>query len=97
MRPLSPIRKKGRAAPPSFDCILLNRTVVNHDGVGLRDIVVRDGRVAELGGLERRRGGRARRLPGAAHPARNHRFASAFSMWQGELTAPSTGEAVRFW
>jgi dihydroorotase len=37
--------------PPSFDCILLNGTVVNHDGVGLRDIGVRDGRVAEIGAL----------------------------------------------
>jgi dihydroorotase len=37
--------------PRSFDCILANGTVVNHDGVGLRDIGVRDGRVAEIGAL----------------------------------------------
>jgi dihydroorotase len=37
--------------PPSFDCILVNGTVVNHDGAGLRDIGVRDGRVAEIGAL----------------------------------------------
>jgi dihydroorotase len=36
---------------PSFDCILANGTVVNHDGAGLRDIGVRDGRVAEIGAL----------------------------------------------
>jgi dihydroorotase len=39
--------------PPSFDCILANGTVVNHDGVGSRDIGVRDGRVAEIGALSR--------------------------------------------
>jgi dihydroorotase len=37
--------------PPSFDCILAHGTVVNHDGVSLRDIGVRDGRVAEIGAL----------------------------------------------
>ena len=35
--------------PPSFDCVLINGTLVNHDGIGLRDIGVRDGRVAEIG------------------------------------------------
>ena len=37
--------------PRSFDCILINGTVVNHDGVGLRDIGIRDGRIAEIGAL----------------------------------------------
>ena len=37
--------------PPSFDCVLVNGTVVNHDGIGLRDIGVRSGRIAEIGGL----------------------------------------------
>jgi dihydroorotase len=37
--------------PPGFDCILANGTVVNHDGIGVRDIAVRDGRVAEIGAL----------------------------------------------
>jgi dihydroorotase len=37
--------------PLSFDCVLINGTVVNHDGVGLRDIGVRDGRIAEIGAL----------------------------------------------
>src|ERR1700744_5741447 len=37
--------------PPSFDCLLINGTVVNHDGIGLRDIGVRDGRVAGIGAL----------------------------------------------
>src|SRR5271167_3622904 len=37
--------------PPSFDCVLVNGTVVNHDGIGVRDIGVRDGRVAEIGAL----------------------------------------------
>src|ERR1700727_764986 len=39
--------------PPSFDCVLINGTVVNHDGIGLRDIGVRDGRIAEIGDLSR--------------------------------------------
>ena len=39
------------AMPPSFDCVLMNGTVVNQDGVGLRDIGVRDGRIAEIGAL----------------------------------------------
>ena len=37
--------------PPRFDCVLINGTVVNQDGTGLRDIGVRDGRVAEIGAL----------------------------------------------
>jgi dihydroorotase len=37
--------------PRGFDCVLVNGTVVNHDGVGLRDIAVRDGRIAEIGTL----------------------------------------------
>ena len=35
--------------PPSFDCVLINGTLVNHDGIGLRDIGVRDGRIVEIG------------------------------------------------
>ena len=37
--------------PRSFDCVLINGTVVNHDGVGPRDLGVRDGRIAEIGVL----------------------------------------------
>src|ERR1700753_376350 len=37
--------------PPSFDCLLVNGTVVNQDGIGLRDIGVRNGRIAEIGAL----------------------------------------------
>jgi dihydroorotase len=37
--------------PPSFDCVLVNGTVANQDGIGLRDIGVRDGRIAEIGDL----------------------------------------------
>src|ERR1700733_3606119 len=37
--------------PPSFDCVLINGTLVNHDGMGLRDIGVRDGRIVEIGSL----------------------------------------------
>src|SRR6185437_15633242 len=35
----------------SFDCVLMNGTVVNHDGIGERDIGVRDGRIARIGAL----------------------------------------------
>jgi len=38
---------------PSFDCVLINGTVVNQDGIGARDIGVRDGRIAEIGALGR--------------------------------------------
>ena len=37
--------------PPSFDCVLINGTVVNQDGIGVRDIGVRSGRIAEIGAL----------------------------------------------
>jgi len=39
--------------PPSFDCVLINGIVVNHDGIGVRDIGVRDGRIAAIGALGR--------------------------------------------
>jgi len=35
----------------SFERIFVGATVVNHDGEGLRDIGVRDGRIAEIGAL----------------------------------------------
>ena len=35
----------------TFDLLLANATVVNHDGAGERDIGVRDGRIAEIGHL----------------------------------------------
>src|SRR3984885_6884062 len=38
---------------PSFDCVLINGAVVNQDGIGVRDIGVRDGRIAEIGDLSR--------------------------------------------
>ena len=37
--------------PQTFDLILRGGSVVNHDGVGERDIGVRDGRIAALGSL----------------------------------------------
>ena len=35
----------------AFDCLLLGGTVVNHDGVGERDIGVIDGKIVEIGAL----------------------------------------------
>jgi dihydroorotase len=35
----------------SFDCVIRGATVVNHDGIGVRDIGIRDGRIAALGNL----------------------------------------------
>ncbi len=37
--------------PQTFDLVLINGAVVNQDGVGLRDIGVRDGRTARIGSL----------------------------------------------
>src|SRR5260370_18806524 len=51
IRPREPSRKEERAMPRNFDLVLANGTVVNHDGVGVRDIGVRDGRIAEIGDL----------------------------------------------
>src|SRR5271155_5669601 len=38
---------------PGFDCVLINGTVVNQDGIGVRDIGVRDEQIAEIGDLSR--------------------------------------------
>ena len=37
--------------PQTFDLVLSGGTVVNHDGAAVRDIGVRDGRIAEIGDL----------------------------------------------
>jgi dihydroorotase len=37
--------------PETFDLLIRRAGVVNHDGIGVRDIGVRDGRIAALGGL----------------------------------------------
>ncbi|QGM96898.1 dihydroorotase [Methylocystis parvus] len=39
--------------PQTFDVILSGGALVNHDGEGLRDVGVRDGKVAEIGDLSR--------------------------------------------
>jgi dihydroorotase len=43
--------------PETFDLILANATVVNHDGIGRRDIAVRDARIAGLGAFADARAG----------------------------------------
>jgi dihydroorotase len=35
----------------SFDCVIRGAIVVNHDGIGVRDIGIRNGRIAALGNL----------------------------------------------
>ena len=60
---------------------------------GLRDIGVRDGRIAEIGDLERRRRRRARRLPGPAHPARRDRQPGAFPR-AGPRTQGGSGDRL---
>jgi len=35
----------------SFDCVVKGATVVNHDGIGVRDIGIRGGRIAAIGNL----------------------------------------------
>lgn len=42
----------------TYDVIFRNGTVVNHDGIGQRDVGVRDGRIAALGDLSREDAGR---------------------------------------
>ena len=39
------------AMPETFDLLIRNGTVVNHDGIGARDIGIRAGRIAALGDL----------------------------------------------
>lgn len=36
----------------TFDLVFRNGTVVNHDGVGQRDIAVRNGRIAAIGAID---------------------------------------------
>ena len=46
----------GRAAMnTTYELLFRNGTVVNHDGVGTRDIAVREGRVAAIGDIDPRR------------------------------------------
>ena len=40
------------ARAETFDLVFRNGTVVNHDGVGQRDIAVRDGRIAAIGAID---------------------------------------------
>ena len=40
-----------RVMSASFDCVVKGATVVNHDGIGVRDIGIRSGRIAALGNL----------------------------------------------
>ena len=39
--------------PPTFDLLLRGGTLVNQDGIGERDIGVTDGKIAEIGDLDR--------------------------------------------
>ena len=62
----------------TFDVIVKGGTVVNHDGRGERDIGVRGGRIAAIGALAQRCGGRDHRRDGPARPAGRDRHAGAF-------------------
>ena len=42
--------------PQSFDLLISGATVVNHDGVGKRDIAVRGGRIVEIGNISNANG-----------------------------------------
>ena len=63
---------------PSYDRIFRGGTVVNHDGRGLRDIGVTDGRIAAIGDLSAAAAGEAIDCTRPAHPARRHRQPGAF-------------------
>jgi dihydroorotase len=43
--------------PETFDRLFANATVVNHDGVGRRDIAVREGRIAGIGNIDKGQAG----------------------------------------
>ncbi len=61
--------KKTSGMADSFDVIVKGATVVNHDGAGVRDIGIRDGKIAAIGSLTggwRERGDRRRRAARAA-------------------------------
>ena len=64
--------------PATFDLILRGGSVVNHDGIGARDIGVTGGRIAALGDLSAADAGEVDRRARADHPARRHRHAGAF-------------------
>lgn len=41
----------------TFDTVLKGGTVVNHDGIGVRDVGIIDGRIAEIGTVDAAAGG----------------------------------------
>ena len=51
----------------SYDLILKGGTVVNHDGEGLRDLGIREGRIVGLGALPRGVGGPGARKARGLH------------------------------
>ena len=54
----------------TYDLILKGGTVVNQDGVALRDLGIRAGRFAAIGDLSRASAGETDRLPRPAPPCR---------------------------
>ncbi len=42
---------------PTYDLIVKGGTVVNHDGAGIRDVAVRDGRIADIGSFSANQAG----------------------------------------
>lgn len=57
-----PERREGNME--TFDLILKDGTVVNHDGTGIRDIGIRDGRIAAIGNLSNDKAGEVRACRG---------------------------------
>src|SRR4029078_13515785 len=47
-----PEASRGEAMSDTFDLVLKGGTVVNHDGVGVRDVGVRAGRIAAIGSID---------------------------------------------
>ena len=62
----------------SFDLIVKGGTVVNHDGIGVRDIGIRNGRIAALGNLSAASAGEVIDAAGPARAARRDRQPGAF-------------------
>ena len=64
--------------PDTYDLILKGGTVVNHDGEGVRDIGIVDGKIAALGHLARASAGEVIDCAGPARAARRDRHPGAF-------------------
>lgn len=57
----------------TYDLILKSATIVNHDGKGVRDLAIREGRIAAIGALASAKAAEIIDCGGLTHPARRDR------------------------